>query len=401
MKRYILLFALLLSFSLIAQSALAQVRRAERALRRANFEEALSFANSALEKDSEDANAYDVRARIHRAQARAVGGGQYLEHVSAMVKDFTQVMTLNPKTADKIMLQLQEFWIEEFNRGIEEFNNGQAEGLSEEQAYAHYNSSALRFEACAMALPDSANSYVNWAFALLRANDEIGAIHPLTMALDYGSGDTQIYSLLGRIYLTNERVDEAIDVLEKGVMDFPDDEGLQSLLLTAFSSSDNAERALDMYGSMVLQAPDNKMYRYNYGSLLLQAEQFDQAIEQLTAAIALDNSYVDAHYNLGAAFINKANVVQSRINAMDDSLRAHRDSISPEDQEAQTAKIDELIALRVSLYEQAISPLEEAKRLGDADEAHDPQAICVALYQAYVQTDQMAKVESVTACANL
>ncbi len=400
MKRYLFLFALLLSISTLAQSALAQIRRAERALRNQELEEAMAHINTALEEDAENDKAYEVRARIHQAQALAMGPEQYIGHVTAMTSDFLRAMELNPKTADAITNQLQIFWIGEFNKGIAEFNNAQGADLAEEQLQAHYHLSALHFEASAVVFPDSADSYVNWAYALLRASDDVGAIRPLTLALEYGSPDLEIYSFLGRIYLTNERAEEAVPVLEEGVAAFPEDAALQDLLLNAYAVTGQIERALNAYQSAVQNAPNNKVYRYNYGSLLLQAERFDEAIAHLTEAITIDPDYVDAHYNLGAAFINKANSIQVQINAAGDSLRAHKDAMSAEEQAAETTKIDDLVAQRLALYEQSIPPLEAAKRLGEVTD-RDLQEICVALYQAYGQTNQLDKLESVSACAKL
>ena len=401
MKRYILLFALLLAIGTIAESALAQIRRAERALRNEQLDEAMALINTALEGDPEDDKAYEVRARIHQAQATAMGPEQYIGHVTAMKEDFERAMTLNPKVIDDITNQLQIFWVGEFNKGIEQFNNGQDVELTEEQAAFHYRMSAQHFEASAVVFPDSADSYVNWAYALLRASDDVGAIRPFTLALEYGSPDLEIFSFLGRIYLTNEMADDAVPVLETGVEEFPNDVGLQDLLLNAYAQTGQTDRALARYKSTVESNPSNRIYRYNYGSLLLQSEEYDEAIVHLSEAIALDPGYVDAYYNLGAAYINKANSIQVQINALDDSLRANRDTMSAEEQEAESAKIDELIAERVSLYEQSIPPLEEAKRLGDADEARNVQEICMALYQAYGQTNQMEKLDSVSVCAEV
>ena len=40
---------------------------------------------------------------------------------------------------------------------------------------------------------------------------------------------------------------------------------------------------------------------YNYGTLLLAAQDYPAAIQKLEAAVRLDPSYTKAHFNLGAA----------------------------------------------------------------------------------------------------
>jgi tetratricopeptide (TPR) repeat protein len=47
----------------------------------------------------------------------------------------------------------------------------------------------------------------------------------------------------------------------------------------------------------------NKAYRYNYGVLLLNAEMYAEAEEQLKKAIEIDPDYENAIYNLGVTYV--------------------------------------------------------------------------------------------------
>ena len=398
MKYSILLFTLLFGF--VIESSGQSIRRAERALRSGELVEALTEANGVLEENEEDHRVHDILARIHEAMAAGTPPDEYVGHIAAMKSAYDRVIEIRPRDEQKINLLLISKWVNEFNAGIAEFNNARAAG--EDSTEWFYRMSAAHFEASSIVQPDSADSYVNWAYALLGAGDELGAIGPLEKSLEYGGPDLDTYGILARSMLRNERAEDAVILLERALFEEDlEDSGLQDLLLNAYAQTGDSERALATYQQAVQEDPDNKLYRYNYGSLLLQEERYDESIEQLKVAAAIDNSYTDALYNLGAAHINKANEVQKEINEKDDWLRENRDDLSEEEQAARAEELDALIAERVALYEQSVAPLEQAKAAAETQEAETLEQICFALYQAYAQTNQMDKVEAVQACAGI
>ena len=171
--------------------------------------------------------------------------------------------------------------------------------------------------------------------------------------------------------------------------------------MNAYSETGQDDRALETYSNAVANNPENAIYRYNYGSLLLQSERFDEAIEELREATVLEEGYVDAHYNLGAAYINKANALQQQINAKDDDMRERREELSDEEEKSILAEIDVLAAERRGLYEESIIPLEAAKEYAEMEEGRSLVGICAALFQAYAQTGQEDKAELVSECAGM
>lgn len=403
MRQVTLLFALLLGLAGYAIECQAQsLRRAERALRSGELTEALSEANAVLADDSANYRVYDVLARIHQAMAVGTGPQEYVAHIREMKSAYDQVIALRPREEQKINVQMINLWVTEFNTGIGAFNSARA-STEDDSTYWYYNMSAAHFQASSIAQPDSADSYVNWAYALLGGGEDVAAIEPLEKALEYGGPDVDTYSILARIFLTNERAADAVPLLERALFeDKITDTGLQDLLLNGYAQTGDTERALGTYEQAVVQDPDNKIYRYNYGSLLLQAEMYDAAIDQLEAAVDIDAGYVDALYNLGAAYINKANDVQKVINEKDDALRASRDTLDVDVVAEREAELEALIDQRVALYGESIGPLEQARAAAaEGDETETLQPICFALYQAYAQLNEMDKVEAVQACAGI
>ena len=395
MKRFVILLALVVGVGCIALPVSAQVRKAERALKKQQHQEALGFVDVALEKKPDDAKAYEVKGRIYQDMASMAEGDDYASYLGQMREAFGQAASLDDKMADKVQNTLTLAYIGEFQKGIDAFNAAQSAGDN-----AGYATSARYFEGASIIAPDSTGPYVNWAFAMIGSGDDVGAIKPLEMAVEQGPPDLDVYNYLSRIYLTNDRPADAVPLLEEATKHFPDDEELQNNLLNAYAMSNQIDRAIEVYGNTVANAPNNKIYRYNYGSLLLQAERHDDAIEQLKEAVRIDEAYTDAQYNLGAAYVNKAIGVNNMINEIDDDLRENKSSLSADEISEREKKIDTLTQERRELFGLAVTPLEKARTLGEAD-GRSVQEICRVLYQSYVQTNQMEKVESVQECAGL
>lgn len=401
MRRLLLVVALAFAVQGIVPESQAQLRRANRALERGDTEEALNLANEMLEEDPDNHRVWNLLARIHGTQASASPMDEYLMHVEAMIEAYNKVVELRPQEESDIGNRVTIFYMQTFNKGIEEFNNAQAAVDDSELRVEHYRNSARHFQASAIALPDSVGAYVNWAYASLGAGDELESVEPMVTALEYGGPDETLYDLLARVYLTNGMQADALPLLEEAVEAFPENADLQNYLLNAYATTGQNDRALEQYAGAVENDPGNAIYRYNYGSLLLQAERFDEAIEQLQEAVNLDEAYIDAYYNLGAAYINKANAVQQEINTLDDDMRARRDELSEEEEQAISDKIDELAADRRSLYEVSIGPLESAKRYAEMEDGRSVQEICAALFQAYAQTGQEDKATALSECAGM
>jgi len=185
---------------------------------------------------------------------------------------------------------------------------------------------------------------------------------------------------------------------------------LEGRLLNAYNQAGQTEKAMAEYEEQIQKNPNNATYRYNYGSMLLQADRYDEAIEQLQAAVELVPDNVKAHYNLGAAYSNKARQVQKQLTAVEDSLRAISEEAMAENREPteeerrRVNKLDqEKNALRTqkqTLFEKSIPPLKEAYKMSGADGSFRKDA-CTALVTAYVQTEQLSEAKKYEDCAGL
>jgi len=396
MKRFPFLLALLLGGMLLTGangcSSDPNVEGAKLDLNNRDYDRALENLATALERNPENADAYELKGQV--LQEKAIAERDPEAHralIEEMMESFNRAIELKPALKGDIDRRFSLAYYNEFTRAIQAFNRGQNDTEA-------FNEAELYFQLASIISPDSAGAYVNRAYALLNAGRSVEAIEPLESAIEKGDSDLQTFSLLANLYMVNERAAEAIPLLERATDLYPDDADMQAQLLNAYTMTGQTDRAMQSYQDAVANEPDNKLYRYNYGSLLLSAERYDEAIEQLAVAVELDSEYGNAQYNLGAAYVNKAVDVSERINEIDDNLREGRGSMSEDEISRLEGQIESMTEGRLHLFELAIPPLEKAKDL--AEQTGDEQtAICQALFSSYVQTQQQEKAEAVAECA--
>ncbi len=361
-------------------------------LRNKDYDKALQNVETALSKNPDNAEALDLKGRILQEQANATTDpAEHARFIDEMLAAYNRAAELNPELKEEIDQRLRLAYYNEFQRGIQAFNKGREEA-------SEYNNAAAYFEAASRIQPDSSGAYTNAAFALINAGRSQDAIVPFEKAIQAGEQQPDSYIYLADLYIAGNRAPEAVTLLETARQRFESNPQILDQLLNAYVKAGQMDRALNVFGEAVRNEPNNKLYRYNYGSLLLNAERYDEAIENLRAATQVDPDYADAWYNLGASYINKAVDVNEDINALDDSLRANRASLSDAQARNIETKMEQLSSDRKGLFSQAIDPLESARRLRQTA-GEDQTQICQALFTAYVQTGQQDKAQSVSQCA--
>lgn len=370
-------------------------------LRNKDYDRALENLATALEKNPDNADAYVLKGQVLQEQAFTVTD---VEQHSAMLKEmmaaYNRAIEIDPAKQANIENQLKLAYYNEFQRGIQAFNRGQQ---ATDENKTEFSNAASHFQNAAVIFPDSVGAYVNEAYAYFSAGESEKAIQPFEMAIEKGDTSEDTYIYLADLYRTYDQPEKGIALLEEASTVYPENENIQAQLMNFYVASGREDEALTVYQNAVDKDPNNKLYRYNYGSLLLEMENYDGAIEQLNKAIEIDPEYANAHYNLGAAYVNKAVGINDEINKIDDDLRENRSSMSEDEIKQKEAKMEELADTRRGLFQSAIAPLEKAKTLAEAEgvESASYQGICQALFQSYVQTNQMDKAESVSECANV
>ncbi len=387
--------AFLVLFLVAAQGGCASdpnIEGAKLDLKNKDYDRALTNVNTAIQKDPSNAEAYWWKGQILQEQAQNSQDVQmHAQLVSDMADAYEKAIELDPERADEVNQRLRIAYFAEFQRGAQAFNRGKEDAAAYDEAVGY-------FQAASALQPDSVDAYINQAYALLNAGRNDEAIVPFETAIGKGASDPDTYRFLADLYVAADRGPEAVTMLEKARTSFPENTDIEAQLLNAYIRSGQEDRAVEQYQQAIARDPENKLYRYNLGSLYLNAERYDDAVEQLAQAVRIDPEYGAAHYNLGAAYVNKAVDLNQKIGELDDALRADRSTLSADQIKAREAEIDALAQQRRGFFQQAITPLERARDLMQAEGSETTQ-VCQALFQSYVQTGQTQKAEGVSDCA--
>lgn len=395
MKRNFFVLTLLTVFVLMGASTCSSdpnVEGAKLDLRNRDFDRALENLETALQRNPDNAEALDLKGQVIQEQLATVNDPQqHRQMLEEMVSAYRRAMELDASLSETTTQRLRIAYYNEFQKGLDAFQAGQQDDAQYDTAYEYFQNAAFVF-------PDSSDAYANQAYALLNAGRQEEATSALELAMNAGDDSEDTYVYLGDLYRTQGRHDDAIELIQEGLEKYPTNEQLWSILLNEYVATGQLDQAMERYGQLVEQAPDNKLYRFNYGTLLLNAEQYDEAVTQLTRAIELDPEYPNAQYNLAAAYVNKAVDLSERIGEVDDELRAQRDQLSDQEVTQREQQIEQMAEERRQLFMQAIPPLEKALQLYQSagDDATD---VCQTLFTAYVQTQQNDKAETVAECA--
>jgi len=168
-----------------------------------------------------------------------------------------------------------------------------------------YELAINNFKMSATIMPDSVMAYRNMAAALMNMGRFEDSVEPLTQAIQRDPKDFESQSLLAQVYLTAGKDSLATPILAKLWKDnYRTDEVADSYARTLIRAG-KIDDAKTIYKEALETSPNNFQFRYNYGTILLEANDYDAAIEQLQMAYSVDSTSADINYNLGAAYLNR------------------------------------------------------------------------------------------------
>jgi len=134
-------------------------------------------------------------------------------------------------------------------------------------------------------------------------------------ALELAADDPVVRYNLAQVYLSQGKLDAALDMLAQGVALDPTSAQLQLLygkVLAVKGNLAEAERAL---GRAAELAPLNAGAQVNLGQVLYLQKKYDAAIETLDKAVELDPlGFPEAYFYLGRAHLDAGHVDEARLN---------------------------------------------------------------------------------------
>ncbi|MGE5350449.1 MAG: tetratricopeptide repeat protein [Acidobacteriota bacterium] len=319
--------AILLVLSLSAfQCSSTEMTSAKLYIQQKNYPKAMEALQKELQKNPKNDEAYYFLGYLYSEQ------GDYTKMMDA----FNKSLAISNKFAKNIDDTRKYNWMNSFNKGVAFFNKA-TKAQAQDSVKMYYDKAVQSFNDGIAIEPDSADTYKNLAFALLSANRTDEAVAPLEK-LRSVKKSADSYKLLGQIYNQQgttemnkyktsktpedsvkamQAFDKAVNVLEEGRKLFPEDQDILLHLSNAYISANKASVAMETFKTGVEKDPQNQYYRYNYGTLLLQAadvdtkagsydkalSEYQEAADQFTKAMEIDPKYHNAIFNLGVAYV--------------------------------------------------------------------------------------------------
>jgi tetratricopeptide (TPR) repeat protein len=231
-----------------------------------------------------------------------------------MNDSYNKSLAVSNNFKDNIEQSKQYYWTTLFNRGVKSYQEG-VNSQNEDSSRVHFSKAANYFETAINIIPDSTDAYKNLAFVYINTREYDKAAEPLKKLNDKEKS-VESYQFLGEIlYEQGNQLkendstaamnyyNEAIKVLEEGRKIYPNEPKILLALSNSYIAANKLDVAKDVFKAGVEAEPGNKYYRYNYGVLLLGAEEYAEAEKQFVKAIEIDPDYENALYNLGVTYV--------------------------------------------------------------------------------------------------
>jgi tetratricopeptide (TPR) repeat protein len=315
MKRLLLPVAALLVSALFFigfQCSSTELTSAKLYIQQKNLDKALDALKKEVEKNPKSDEGYYLMGYLYGEK----------EDYKNLMSNYDKSLSISNKFEKDIVNSKKYHWASLFNKGVG-FYQKAAQTKAEDSATIYFDKSIYNFNNAILLQPDSADTYKNLAFVYISQAKYDDAIPQLEKLVSLKKSPEGI-RFLGEIYynkgqmLRNEYEKKkiaadsvkaqdyflkAISTLEEGKKLYPDDTEILLFLSNSYIAANKIAVAIDAFKTGVEKDPKNKFYRYNYGVLLLGANDFELAVEQFKAAIEIDGEYSNAIYNLAVTYV--------------------------------------------------------------------------------------------------
>jgi tetratricopeptide (TPR) repeat protein len=182
-----------------------------------------------------------------------------------------------------------------------------------------------------------------------------------------------IYTQLSAIYKSEGDTVKAGSIITKGRKAMPNDLNLIIAEINMLLSKGKVTEAQDLLNLAVSKDPNNATLHFAIGANMDEFGNFEQAEKSYKKAIEIRSDYFDAHYNLGALYVNTGASVMEEANKLPIT---------------ETQKYDELKLKADNLLDKALPELETAEKLNPKD-----RNTLITLKQLYARKGNMDKIK--------
>jgi tetratricopeptide (TPR) repeat protein len=239
-----------------------------------------------------------------------------------MIEAYDKSVSASPKFAQQVIDSKKYYWATSFNKGVRFFNQA-VRSEKPDSAKIFFDNAIDMFKSTIIIEPDSISGYSNLAMVYVSAKHIDDAVVPLEKIIKIGKSP-EAFSTLGQIYVDKgtslkdeykktkviddslksvEYLNKAIQILEEGKAKFPDNSEILLRVSNAYIIAGKMDVAMNAFKEGVIKEPKNQYYRYNYGVVLLNLKEYENAIEQFKDAVSIDPEYASAIYNLAVSYV--------------------------------------------------------------------------------------------------
>ena len=294
------------------QCSSTELTSAKLYIQQKNWDKALEVLQQEVEKNPQSDEGYYLMGTVYSE----------LDNVDEMILSFDKSLGISNKFEKSINEFRTYQWANNFNRGVNLFQRGN-KTTDQDSSSMYYNMAIDAYQKAILLEPDSAETYKNLSFVYLTTGEAEEAIEPLQSLIELNQAEEgyqylgQVYYTLGANLMSSYRstqnaadslkgmsyLNKSISTLEEGLKKYPDNTDMQIALTGSYIEADKIDVALGSAEKLVEKDPGNKTYRYNFGVLLLSANDYAGAETQLKKAIEIDPNYDNAIYNLGVTYV--------------------------------------------------------------------------------------------------
>lgn len=294
------------------QCSSTELTSAKLYIQQKNWDKAIETLNAEVTKNPKSDEGYFLLGTVYSEQ----------DNIDKMIESFNKSLAISNKFEKNIEEYKAFQWANNFNRGVSLFQRGNK--VTDVDSSKMYFDMAIDAYNKAISLePDSGETYRNLAFVYLTTGKTEESIEPLKKLVELEQAE-EGYQYLGEVYYTlganimndfkfnsnkqdsikaMDYFNKAIVTLEEGLKKYPENSEMQVARTSAYIGAGRIDEAISSSKVLVDNEPGNKIYRYNYGVLLLNAERYAEAETQLLEALKIDPEYENAIYNLGVTYV--------------------------------------------------------------------------------------------------
>ncbi len=201
----------------------------------------------------------------------------------------------------------------------------------------------------------------------------------ITMMEDFKNVDhkeaSKMYDWLYQSYIGAGDTVKAVNTLKEGIAKDPNNKFLFGSLINYYISSKKVDEAIKYLDEAIAKNPKEIQYQIVKGNSLMQAKEYDKAVDAFNAALAIDANSFDAQSGIGAVYMMKGQDLYNEAGKIPVKQKAKYDAA------VKTAKAE---------FQKAVEPLEKARTIDPKNYSN-----LQMLRSAYMQLNQGAKADAI------